>query len=571
MWAAGNARGEVNLDGSVETATSVEIAAGLPVRIPELRGHSLAVVATDPQGGIADFSNRCGIAKEFCLAAPGVDVTGPVPSSYCPPGDRDSECYLTLEDSGTSSAAPFVTGGIALLAQHYRNQLGNDEIVKRILRTADKEGAYRDSDVYGQGFLDLDAATRPVGGTRMLTGRTLAGPSAPSGASRLRMGAAFGDSLARGLALREVASFDELDAPFFRPLGDHLRTGPSAAPGLVERLGTLGRNPRGATWRLDGAEFGVRLDAVPDSTAFASLGSVSMTRDLGNGRMWLGYRSHPGWRFGLYAESRPADRHAGPVQPGDFTEDGAFANPFLDFTRNGAGIGYATDAGSGSLRVAAVHGTAQYGRRRDAGAGEATAALAEYQYRFSGSAASGFAVQTGWLAESRSVVGSRPGGAFGELGGDTRIVGLSAHRRLGTRWSLLASTHAGMTVAKSQRRGMVRRLSALWTSSFALGVIGREIGHSRDRLALRLSQPLRVESGRAETRWVSGRNPDGQVEIEQAALGLEPSGRRLDLELTYSRPWAGGLAHLAVIASRDAGHVRGDNEAALLVRYSRRF
>ena len=567
MWAAGNARGEVGPDGSVESATSVEVVAGLPVRIPELRGHSLTVVATDPQGGIADFSNRCGIAREFCLAAPGVDVTGPVPSFYCAAGAR--ECYLTLEESGTSSAAPFVTGGIALLAQHYRNQLGNDEIVERILRTADKQGAYGDSDVYGQGFLDLDAATRPVGGTRMLTGRTLSGPSAPSRASTLRMGAAFGDSLARGLALREVASFDELDAPFFRPLGDYVRPDTFVAPTLAERLGTLGRDPRGATWRPDGAELRVRVDAVPDSTAPASLGSVSMTRDLGNGRMWLGYRSHPGWRFGLYAEGRPADRRAGLVEPGDFTEDGAFANPFLGFARNGAGIGYAAVAGPGSLRVAAVHGTAQYGRRRDAGAGEATAALAEYG--FGGSATSGLAMQTGWLSESRSLVGSQPSGAFGDLSGDTGIVGLSAHRPLGGRWSLLASAHAGMSVARVQRRGMARRLSELWTSSFALGVIGREIGHSRDRLALRLSQPLRVESGRAELRWVSGRNPDGQIEIEQAALGLEPSGRRLDLELTYSRPWAGGLAHLAVIASRDAGHVRGENEAALLMRYRRRF
>ena len=76
--------GEVNPDGSGVSATSVEVVAGLPVRIPELRGHSLAVVATDRQGRIAEFSNRCGIAKAFCLAAPGVDVTGPVAGLLLP-------------------------------------------------------------------------------------------------------------------------------------------------------------------------------------------------------------------------------------------------------------------------------------------------------------------------------------------------------------------------------------------------------------------------------------------------------------------------------------------------------
>ena len=186
VWAAGNSNGEVNPDGSVVSATSVDIAAGLPVRIPELRGHSLAVVATDRQGRIAGFSSRCGIAKEFCLAAPGVDVTGPVPGFYCANGA--AECYPSLEESGTSSAAPFVTGGIGLLAEHFRNQLGNDEIAGRMLATADRAGEYANSDVYGRGFLDLDAATRPEGGTRMLTGRSLAGPSTTSVNSVFHLG-----------------------------------------------------------------------------------------------------------------------------------------------------------------------------------------------------------------------------------------------------------------------------------------------------------------------------------------------------------------------------------------------
>ena len=78
-------------------------------------------------------------------------------------GGRIAVFHHSLKQAGTSSAAPFVTGGIGLLAQHFRDQLGNDEIVERILATADKTGVYADADVYGQGFLDLDAATRPVG------------------------------------------------------------------------------------------------------------------------------------------------------------------------------------------------------------------------------------------------------------------------------------------------------------------------------------------------------------------------------------------------------------------------
>ena len=175
VWAAGNAQGELHPDGAVEEAASVEVLPGLPARVPALRGHSLAVVATDPSGEIAGFSNHCGIAGDYCLAAPGTDVNGPIPNNYCPTGT--AECYAGA--SGTSAAAPIVSGGVALLAQHYRDQLGNDEIVTRLLRTANKEGIYADEQVYGQGFLDLDTATRPVGETRLLMGRSLTGPSRP--------------------------------------------------------------------------------------------------------------------------------------------------------------------------------------------------------------------------------------------------------------------------------------------------------------------------------------------------------------------------------------------------------
>ena len=579
VWAAGNSNGEVNPDGSVVSATSVDITAGLPVRIPELRGHSLAVVATDRQGRIAEFSSRCGIAKAFCLAAPGVDVTGPVPEFYC--ADDTAECYLSLEESGTSSAAPFVTGGIGLLAEHYRNQLGNDEVVERLLATADKTGEYADSDIYGQGFLDLDAATRPVGGTRMLTGRSLSGPSAPSAISMFHLGGAYGDSLARGLASQEVASFDDLDAPFFRPLGDYLGSSRFAAFGLEERLRMLGRDPRGARWHTEDAELRLRIDAVATSygtgdahgsdirneaDVSGSLGSLSLARGIGSGEMRFGYRTHPGWQFGLHAGNGEADEGFGSIEPGTFTDDGAFANPFLGFARNGASIGYAAGGESGAFRIAAFHGTAQYGERRDADAGEAAGFLTEYRF-----GRHGVAVQGGWLAEAEAVVGGRPSGAFGEVAADSVIAGLSAHRSLGPGWTLLASAHAGMSHAAMRGHGMVRDTSALWAGSFAVGLVGESVDRAGGQLGFRLSQPLRIEAGRAQLRWVSGRTSDGRVEVEEAALDLVPSGRQVDVELSWSRPWVGGRAHLAGIVTHDAGHVRGEHEVALLARYGLSF
>ena len=469
VWAAGNANGAIRMDGSMETAGSVEIMAGLPVHIPELRGHYLAVIATDWNGEIASFSNRCGIAREFCLAAPGVELTAPLPNTYCPIGSGD--CYTST--SGTSFAAPIVTGGIALLAQHYRGQLGNDELVRRMLETANKDGIYADSDIYGQGLLDLNAATRPVGEPRLLIGQSLSGPSAPGRLSSVSLGPAFGDALARGLMRNEIASFDDLDAPFFRPLGDYIQANASVATRLEQRLWNLGNDTRGNIWNQGGLELRMRLESVisqqyygfrsadisaasnAESDRFHSdaqrrygynatvsrLGSLSLTLKAGSNEIFFGLRSHPGWRFGLHAAPAGTDSATGLITPGTFTDDAAFSNPFLTLARNGAATGLAMPVGKGALSVAAFHGAAQYGERRDTDTSQATGTLAEY--RIMDTMFYGVAFQAGWLLEPNRLAGSRSSGAFGELAAATTFTGVSAYHRFAGRWTVLGSAHAG--------------------------------------------------------------------------------------------------------------------------------
>ena len=166
VWAAGNANndeceaGIASCENGRVDAVSVGVLPGLVARIEELQGHSVAVVALSPDGGaITDFSNRCGIAADFCIAAPGEEVT----VAYFGP---DQEGFLVrgyAEGRGTSYAAPMVTGGLAVMKQLFRDQLSNEELVGRLFLTADNTGVYADRDIYGNGRMDLGAATSPVG------------------------------------------------------------------------------------------------------------------------------------------------------------------------------------------------------------------------------------------------------------------------------------------------------------------------------------------------------------------------------------------------------------------------
>ena len=254
------------------------LGADLPYYIPALRGHSLAVAATDPEtGAIAEYSNRCGPlppdwnsaghGPHYCLAAPGtVRALAPNPDN---PGQGDVTDGLT----GTSYAAPVVSGALALLMEHFRGTRGNTEVVKRMLDTADRSGRYADLETYGAGHLDVEAALSPVGALNV-------GQSAHAlDGTALQAPAAFG-SIARRAAGIELAAFDEQNFPFWVPLSALVSTRPvgrSPIPRFDEAERTVapatGLDALGLHWMPVGEAGSLRL---PDGYEWvAGLGETS--------------------------------------------------------------------------------------------------------------------------------------------------------------------------------------------------------------------------------------------------------------------------------------------------------
>ena len=125
----------------------------IPAEFPELQGHWLHVVALDTDNHIADFSNGCGAAQAWCIAAPGTKIRTPNTTLY---GDSDHKIW----EGGTSFAAPMVSGAAAVLKSAFPN-LSAQQVVTLLLMSANKENHFSNSDVYGQGMLDLEEATRP--------------------------------------------------------------------------------------------------------------------------------------------------------------------------------------------------------------------------------------------------------------------------------------------------------------------------------------------------------------------------------------------------------------------------
>lgn len=202
-------------------ATSPNFHGGLVAVLKDWQGHNVVVVSVDQDGNIADSSNRCGVAADWCIAAPGVRIR----SAYFGPSD-----WTTALFGGTSLASPMVTGGLALMKQFFRNQMSNPELVSRLFATANKTDIYATRSIYGQGLMDLGAAVTPVGSAVMTQGGTVGGAGHAVHGSWLRQGVALGDGLSRSLAGREVVAFDSLGAPFWFDLPNLVRTAGTPSP-----------------------------------------------------------------------------------------------------------------------------------------------------------------------------------------------------------------------------------------------------------------------------------------------------------------------------------------------------
>ena len=124
------------------------------------RGHFVIVAAMNRDGdALAAYSNGCGDAKEYCLAAP-----GHMEFAFCDPAVDDNGDGLCPGNrpGGTSFAAPIVTGSAALLKSTFPN-LDAPQVVTLLLTTAQDLGEEGVDDEYGHGLLDLGEALMPQG------------------------------------------------------------------------------------------------------------------------------------------------------------------------------------------------------------------------------------------------------------------------------------------------------------------------------------------------------------------------------------------------------------------------
>ena len=152
---ATNANGSLVLNGQMLVVGNWNAQAG------RVEGDTAGTVCKNVVAGVCKDLYK---TSDFYILAPGQVVNGPVPTKVNASGFQAM--------SGTSQAAPAVAGAVAIVSQLWPYMTAANE-VQLLLKTANKNLPNYDSNTMGQGLLDLNRATQPLGNLGIsMTGRT---------------------------------------------------------------------------------------------------------------------------------------------------------------------------------------------------------------------------------------------------------------------------------------------------------------------------------------------------------------------------------------------------------------
>lgn len=536
--AAGN-DGSANIDPFAGIATNDAVA------------RNLVIVAgsVGDADAISSFSDRAGDAATHYLAAVGERVRAP---------DASNTAYLW---SGTSFAAPQISGAIALLAQAFPN-LSGAQIVDLLHRTARDVGAPGVDPIYGNGVIDLTRAFQPVG-TASLAGTatavsltTNATLSAPMGdAATGQLGAVILDRYARAFAI-DLATTVRRAAPdrvLLGALQSRVRTVAMARGGMtmaitlapradgdiaLERTMLTGAQANGA--RAIAGLLTQRVDAKTSIAFGVSQGSGTLTAQL-VGQTEPAFLVASADLTGFRNESRSA---------------GAVRHQI-----GGVGITAAIERGDVITRGYDLVDTLAARQRSPY-----DKAIVTLDKRI-GAVAATVAATT--LVEQNSLLGARFEGGLGAPRTTTRFLDASARWGFGAGWSLGATARHGWTVARLRRGGSGGGQGLLVTEAYAADV-GKEGIFGGDSIGLRITQPLRVARGGID--YLLPTNYDYASQTVDAYtsqfLNLAPTGREIDVEARYRIATLGGDLQTNLFWRRDPGNVAAlPDDYGMAIRY----
>ena len=528
-------------DGEADPTALAQIANDASVA----RGQVIIAGSVNASGVISSFSNRAGQSAAHYLTALGEMVEAP---------DQTGTRKLW---SGTSFAAPQISGAAALLAQAFPN-LTAAQIVELLLRTARDTGTAGSDGVYGRGTLDLTNAFQPVGALNVAGSGTGSGGAAVSLSVNARLSPAMGDAAVaelRMVALDGYARAYQLDLS-----GTVARAAPRAllAPSLLGRIEGASLSDGVRTIAVTSAittAGEARLRAIVPSDAPAAgrrIVAGTMTQALAPGTA-IGF----GFASGADALVAGWTGQAGPgfllTDPGFGIDRAPRASAALRQRLGALGISLSAENGRFAAAVPGMtpprYDQMALGLDRRVGPVATTLGLTR-------------------LAERSTVLGGWFGGALGQPHATSWFADAAARWRGDGGWTLAGHWRRGWTDAFGGIGGGLL-VSRSWSVE-----AGKRGLFGGDRLDVRLSQPLRVTGGGLDLRLPAHWDyAAGQVDgWTTQRLALAPTGRETLIEARHAVPLGAGELSTHLFWRHDPGQIATlPDERGAAVKYGLTF
>lgn len=558
-----------------------------------LAGYMIAVAAVDDTSTIADFSNYCGDAKNYCLAAPGVDIYGATSdtNAFSATGPN---AYVTL--NGTSMATPHVAGAAAVLRAAWPS-LTAPQVTDILLNSATDLGTIGVDSVYGHGMLNLYAAVQAKGQNLLGSSDYIGGNNSGGGGYDMRdtsfsSSSIFGDSFTNNIApqLNAAIFYDDYGRDYKAFLGDKISNAPIQNSAfnvnniLLNNFRTktvpmaFGAQKQNqfkfsfADYQNGGSAtnpYGLR-HAVIDNSKDPQTGlgrGFSFTRDAAN--------FSPNLKFGFAInidEVATSDQNSF-GNFGFISQNNFAANPYQSFFQNSQIGSSAIVQNSNSVQRNFTQFFAQkdfmdkkfgvkfsYQTSYDStqilnNISQKQNQLSDLTLAFRPKFFGNFLLSFGNLTEfNNNMLNAKSLGAFESAGNvKTSYVKFSTSQAIAKNLFLLTSISEGVSTIPGNQRGVFRGFNDVRSRSSSVALIRENIFNGK--IGMVYSEPMRVYRGSVNIDIPTAIDANGNISRYQTTASLTPKGKEQDLEFFYSRDVASDAQlKFNLIAQKNAGN-----------------
>ena len=466
---------------------------------------SYSTLGTD-NGYLASFSNKCGKVSSYCIAAPGDRIYSLT--------DNGSYTFA----SGTSMAAPMVSGGLAVIMQEF-DTLTPAQVVNRLLTTANDSGEYSQTSIYGHGLMNLNAATTAVAKLQTINGSNLLDDPNTSYNDLVNnsftSSAAFSNALSSALNGQTMEVYDSFDrANFDVAIDSFFTSGSYTSQNTIENH--MARLQPKTMEKVKNktlyGSFTVETDgSFIGSSTFQSAGDFLA---LGFNQSTNSFENAVDPLSNFFNDSNFGNNYL--VNP--YFNTGSGQDFFMSFNTNSSfGFDTFTNADGNDLGIA-------FNLNPLSSSDEGIKSPGDLQIVFAAK------------YEQNKFLNSTSTGVFatGDLS-NTNFTGIKYKKNFGDDITFVGSGFAGYTYIDKAADSYIDSSKPLLTSSFTLGLAKANFFKDDQRIGFFINQPQRVEDGSLNLRVPTSSDRDRTVAYSNLNVDLEPDARQLNFDIIFNK------------------------------------